>query len=448
VGALVEDCPSQVLCWTLDGGAPACTSSVQDRQSPFWQLSCPLNHQVENTTLPADCRCQLNKPPTQGIQACVGSTVLNQTTRFGTGPSIRSLPQPHYNGGVIVGRELMLGYDWSSGPFPDQGGIMAIHLETGNRRLVSGAYEDPATGLMTMGTGPAFKNVIDVKRGPDMNLYALSVPSVTADLSIVRVDPANGNRTVVWTARNAMFGQCASGDPGVSRPYITYHDRVFGVSPAGEFYLGFRGSGFTSEGVGLVRISATGQQCTFVTRSGAGSLNAFALLQIGTGYVVDRGYYAGLTQHNGQLYVLHDTVKALFRIDPMTGNRTRASGAGTAYGILGNGPINFGGIGERWSLWDATRNVMWTSGTINFRSLVAVDLTTGDRTQAYCSTSGGSDPPNAWRTLCLQGVLAAGFQNWGGMFLDPVSNDLFLVHDNYSVSRIDLRNGNSMRFSL
>ncbi|MDP3233725.1 MAG: hypothetical protein Q8N26_13175 [Myxococcales bacterium] len=35
----------------------------------------------------------------------------------------------------------------------------------------------------------------------------------------------------------------------------------------------------------------------------------------------------------------------------------------------------------------------------------------------------------------------------GGLFLDPVSNDL-VVHDNHSLTRIDLVNGNSMRFSL
>jgi hypothetical protein len=85
---------------------------------------------------------------------------------------------------------------------------------------------------------------------------------------------------------------------------------------------------------------------------------------------------------------------------------------------------------------------------LNFRSLVAVDLTTGDRTQADCSTTGGVDAPTPWRQLCLSGVLAAGYQDFGGPFLDPVSNDLFVVHDNHSLTRIDLVNCSSMRFSL
>ena len=55
-------------------------------------------------------------------------------------------------------------------------------------------------------------------------------------------------------------------------------------------------------------------------------------LDIGQGFAVDRGFYAGLSEQNGQLYVLHDTIKALFRVDPANGNRTRVSGAGTAYG--------------------------------------------------------------------------------------------------------------------
>jgi hypothetical protein len=373
---------------------------------------------------------------------------LPLTTRFGTGPSIRSLPQAHYYGGIIIGREVFLGADWSSSVLPNQGLIMAINLDTGNRRIVSGSFDDPASGNTVTGTGPAFANVIDVKRGvgSDTNLYALSVPASTFNLEIVRVNPTTGNRTLVWRGRDAAYGQCASGDP--ARPAVTYHERIFGLTSSGEFYLGFRGAGFTSEGVGLVRIAANGQSCSFVSRSGAGSLNAYAFLDIGQGYVVDRGFYTGLTQHAGQLYVLHDTIKALFRIDPATGNRTRVSGAGTAYGILGDGPINLGGIGERWTQWDPVRNVMWTAGVINYRTLVAVDLTTGDRVQAFCSSSTSNDPPTPWRNLCLSGVMTSGFENFGGLFLDPVSQDLFIVHDNHSLSRVDLRNGNSMRFSL
>lgn len=447
LSGVAEVCQGAVSCWELDGGAPECRSSVADRQSPYWERSCPLVQQVSNqTTLPADCRCTSNRPTTGGIDRCVGSTVLPLTTRFGSGPSIRSLPQAHYNGGVIVGRELFVGADWSSSVLPNQGLVMAIHLDTGNRRIVSGAFDDPATGLTTTGTGPAFANVIDVKRGVGPELYVLSVPGSSFNLEILRVDPVTGNRTLVWRGRDAAFGQCASGDS--SRPSVTYHERVFGLTATGDFYLGFRGAGFTSEGVGLVKVSANGQACSFVTRSGAGSLNAYAYLDIGQGFAVDRGFYAGLSEQSGQLYVLHDTIKALFRIDPATGNRTRVSGAGTAYGILGDGPINLGGIGERWTQWDSTRNVMWTSGVLNYRSLVAVDLTTGDRTQAYCSTTGGVDAPNAWRQLCLSGVLAAGYQNFGGLFLDPVSGDLFVVHDNHSLTRLDLINGNSMRFSL
>jgi hypothetical protein len=438
----VDDCPGTVTCNSI-GGPPACRSSVADAGSPYWSRACPLVQDVENpTTLAADCRCFLNRGPTSGITDCVGLNYVPLSTRTGSGPSLRSQPQSHFNGGVIVGRELFVGADWSSSTNADQGLIMAVHLDTGARRIVSGAFTDPSAGLTTTGAGPAFKNVIDVKRGSTGDLYALSVPATSASLEIVRVDPSTGDRTLVWRGRDAAFGQCASGDP--ARAAVTYHDRSFALDASGGFYLAFRGAGSYSEGVGVVRISPDGTSCRFVTRSGAGALNAYSGQDVGAGFAVDRGYYSGLIEQQGQLYVLNDALLALFRIDPATGNRTRISSASSANGVLGAGPINFGGIGQRWLAWDSTRNVLWATGVSSYRTMTAIDVSTGDRTEAYCRTT---NPTVPWRNTCLGGLLEGGFQNLGGFWLDPLNGDPILVHENQALVRVDLRNGNSQRFS-
>jgi hypothetical protein len=437
---LVEDCPGAVTCNAI-GGPAACRSSVADAGSPFWSRACPLVQDVENPTLlPADCRCFVNRAPVSGIAQCVGLQYVPVSTRFGTGPSIRSLPQSLFNGGVVIGRELFVGVSWSSSTRPNQGLVMAVNLDTGARRIVSGGYEDAANGFQTTGSGPAFANVIDVQGGAS-GLYALSVGAQSVALEIHRVDPVTGARTVVWRSRDAAFGQCPSGDP--ARTTVTYHDRVFGLDAQGNFVLAFRGAGPYSEGVGLVRISANGSSCSVITRSGAGALNQFANADVGGGVTVDRGFYSGFALVQGQFYVLNDALLSLFRVDPMTGNRTRISSASSST-VLGAGPINFGGIGQRWLTWDAARNVMWATGVQSYRTFTAIDLVTGDRTEATCRTTNPSVP---WRNVCLGGVLEGGFQNLGGFWLDPANGDPIVVHENHSLVRADLRNGNSMRFS-
>lgn len=443
-GEIREDCAGAVRCNTI-GGPPACRSSVADMSSPYWERSCPLVQDVElQTDLPADCRCFINRTPLGGIDRCTGALYVPPSTRIGTGPSLRVLPQASFNGGVVLGRELFVGAGWSSAARPRQGLVMAVHLDTADRRIVSGAYDDPSTGFAETGTGRSFARVIDVQSGPDGNLYALSVPATSPDLEIIRVSPTTGARTLVWKGRDASFGQCASGDP--ARLAVTYHDRVFGITPAGEFYLAFRGAGFYSEGVGLVRIAADGASCSFVTRSGAGSLSAHRGADIGGGYELDRGYYGGLVQHtDGNLYTLNDVYKALFRIDPTTGARTRVSSAATSWGLLGDGPANFGGIGQRWLTWDSARSIMWATGLLSYRGLTAIDLANGNRTEAYCRSS---NPLVPWRDTCLGGVLEGGYQNEGGFWIDPANGDPILVHEAHGIVRVDLENGNSMRISF
>ncbi|MEZ4329098.1 MAG: hypothetical protein R3B40_27980 [Polyangiales bacterium] len=441
--SLVEACQGQIECNTI-GGPPACRSSVANTSATYYTRSCPLTHQIEHpTALDGDCRCSSNRVPSAGIQECVSAQYLPPATSFGTGPRVRPLAQPHINGGFLDAstREVYVGVDWSSAAHPNSGLVMAIHLDTGNRRIVSGGYDAGGAGFSETGTGPSFHKVIDVRRGADGNLYALSVPSSSVNLEIIRVNPANGQRTLVWRAQDAGFAQCASGDP--ARMGAQVNDRGFALDSAGNFYLGFSNTSPYGEGVGIVRIAANGMGCSFVTRSGAQSLNAYFGQDVGGGYVFDRGRYQGFEIRNDTLYAVQHAYLTLVEVDLLTGARTRITSASTS-SVLGDGPTSTAGLGQRWVLYDAARDLFWTSGTINRRMLIAVDPATGERTEAFCQSV---NPDRPWRDLCLGGALIAGYQNEGGMWLDT-NGDLILVHENFSLVRANLRDGNSIRFSL
>lgn len=101
-------------------------------------------------------------------------------------------------------------------------------------------------------------------------------------------------------------------------------------------------------------------------------------------------------------------------------------------------------MGNRWLTWDPTRDVMWSTGRYSVRQMIAVDLPTGDRVEAFCRAS---NPDAPWRNLCLSGVMAGGYQGEGGFWVHP-SGRVFAVHESFTLVEVDLLNGNSGRVSL
>ena len=438
-----EVCRGQISCNSV-GGPAACRSSLSRPEAPGYELSCGL---VQQLTFPTsgdyDCRCTSNRDTINGVPRCIGAQYLEAATRFGSGPSVRALPQGHLNGGFIAGDELVVGVDWSSSTNPDAGLVMRVNLNTGDRAVVSGQYQDPRDGVVTVGAGPRLFNVMDVEDGPDGSYYALSVPTESYRLEIVRVNPQTGDRALVWRGSDPTFAHCESGDP--QRPNgVQVHERGFEVDAQGRFLLAFRNTSPNGEGVGVIRIGAQGNSCEFITRSGSLGANAYAGAPVGEGFVVDRGYYAGFELLNGRLYALSDGFKAVIEVDLATGRRARVSSASTSTGVLGSGPVNVEGMGNRWLTWDATRNIMWSTGRYSVRQMIAVDLPTGDRVEAFCRAS---NPDAPWRNLCLSGVMAGGYQGEGGFWVHP-SGRIFAVHENFTLVEVDILNGNSWRVSL
>ena len=205
-------CPTGLYCH--DG---QCKSSVKDASSPFYSRSCKLTHQLAKpTSLPADCRCLDNRSPASGVDACKRPfDAAKAGASIGAGPSFALYENAHLSGGFIDAAKntLVASVYWDGSSTP-KGLVVRYDLKTWARTFVSGEWKDGAP--KSTGTGPAFTHLKDIKPGKDGMWYALAYKPQRAE--IFRVDPANGNRTVVWAGGDAKFGQCASVRPWRGSP--------------------------------------------------------------------------------------------------------------------------------------------------------------------------------------------------------------------------------------
>jgi len=91
--------------------------------------------------------------------------------------------------GTVVGREWFLPVAWGSGNEQHQTMIFAIHLDTGDRRHVSGTFPDPRLGTTEVGSGDPFVQVMDLALHSDGMLYGVGATSDIADPKLWRIDP-------------------------------------------------------------------------------------------------------------------------------------------------------------------------------------------------------------------------------------------------------------------
>jgi hypothetical protein len=405
----------------LAGDAPQ--SSVKDPSSPFFGRSCKLSQHLANPTgLPADCRCLDNRGATGGIDACKRPFDLAKSkVSLGAGPSFAGYHNAHIAGGFVdpASKQLIAAVYWD-GTSSAKGLIVAYDMGTWARRFVSGDWNDGAP--KTTGSGPSFGHLKDVRPGKDGKWYALSDrPQL---LAIFRVDPATGNRAVVWSSKDEKAGQCASGDPKATgdAKIVQYTDEGFAVDADGSFLLGYANP--ARDGRGIVRISADGSKCSYVTASGA---RADGMTR-GAGDEM-RGFVQGFTLQGGAIYAFTTGEKKLWSVDPATGNRA----------VVASPPL-----GERWVAWDGKRNVLWTAGFQNSVTLGALDLATKKTTNVFADC--GKVAP--WLPLCAEGPIRINSLNYGGLIVDPASGRIFLGHDSVGLVEFEPETGNSMVRSL
>jgi hypothetical protein len=420
--------PVTVLC---GGTSPcedgACISSVADPESPYWEASCPLEQQLAiKTNLVADCRCFTNQAPSSGIDLCKRpQDVAKLGVQVGPGPSLYGWNNVRVNGGFIdaANDRLVAAVSWG-GSSVREGLVMGFDLTTGERTPISGDWST-AEGKQTIGAGHPLDWAIDVRPGPDGKLYAFA-DVATAKPEIVQVDPETGDRTLVWRGRDEAFGQCASGS-GIANQYVQYTSLGFAVEPAGTFLVGFANA--VVDGRGLVRIAADGSTCEWVTVSGTRPDK----LVVGTGDELG-GMVQGYTLHGGQIWAQTTQPKALWSIDPATGNREVALLA-QAGGI----------IGERWSVWDEGRGVMWTAGLQSSVTIAAVNLETKAILDIFATCGEEAFP---WFPLCASGPIQINSQNYGGIWMHPKNGNLIVAQDAIGIVEVEIATGNSIIISL
>ncbi|MEY3011590.1 MAG: hypothetical protein RIT45_325 [Pseudomonadota bacterium] len=142
---------------------------------------------------------------------------------------------------------------------------------------VSGAYLDPKTGRVDVGSGfvvdgEALPFLNDIELGKDGKIYAFGSDTLN-HVHITRVDPKTGARELVWRRQadadagdaNFPYGQCFSGriDNAYAGGFasVQYAERAYALGNDGSFYIGWK-----NDGVGVVNVSADGKTCTIVSR--------------------------------------------------------------------------------------------------------------------------------------------------------------------------------------
>ncbi len=400
-----------------------CTSSVTDPTSPYWNYSCDMPQFLSNkTALPVDCRCLTHQALESGLLPCKRPYELkNAGATIGSGPRFATLQQVSVQGGFVDAKtdEVVTAVSWS-GSSDRKGLIVAVEVKTGNRRVISGQYQDNGAPA-SKGSGPNLLWPLDVQPGPGGKLLAINDVG-TAAPEIIAIDPLTGNRTLLWRGGDAAFGQCASADAG---KFIQTNALGFAVEGDGSMLIGY--SNAIVDGRGIARLSADGKTCKII--SGSGSKNG--AIDKGTGNALG-GFVQGFALQAGQVWVLTTQPKALWSIDLATGNRTQVFTAASATVM-----------GERRLGWDATRKLWWISGVQNSTTISAFDPVT--KILSNVDTSCGADK---LFKLCWAGPININTLNYGGLYVHPSNSRMYFGHDLMSVVEVEPETGNSKVLSL
>lgn len=410
-----------------------CISSVADvaNADPDAELCTFTQHWSNQTNLPIDCRC----PQELAVSECKRPSTLNTSFKFGEGPRFSDLDQVDQLGGFQDGREMIIATSWSSSRYPKQGLLFAVNIDTGDRRIISGAFSDPVNGYTTEGEGPAFGLVTHTIKGSDGSYYVASVEENGTDGSppvIFKVNPSDGAREIVYNANDAEnYSVCPNGAPEENVGTKTVQLRGgnhWTMDPEGNHYFSAIGA---APGPSIVRVGQDGQSCEYVTRLADGPVT-FEPANLGEGFDNIQFDFESLQYHDGKLWARSD--KLFVEIDAATGQRKLLSDAKNgAVGAGCTGDIKC--MGRTWTMWDPHHEVIWTWGSPSGDNLmVAIDPETGDRISAPCW-----HPELGIRASCDgNGAPLGGPMGKGAMIIDEMPpHDIFLAHDNEAVIRID-----------
>jgi hypothetical protein len=431
---------------------PFCATSINPRHraEPFYAMGCDTSlYMAAQTDLPIDCRCNRSN---MALQECrPAPDAWNNGLRLGSGPHTRGINLQKWGGGFLSksSKELFAVVQYVGGNAGNikPGALYAFNYETGDRRVVSGSYIDD-TGRHDVGSGYTPEGeilpfAVNAKLGADGNIYVNGSDTLN-NVEITRVNPANGERTLVWRRQtvaegmnaNFPFGQCFSGR--VSPSYIGGFDpvqnaeRAFALAPDGGFYLAWK-----NDGVGVVHISPDGSTCSIVSRWASRNTTA-PLPDIGGGVTPQYGTISGMLYRNGIVYA--ETKDILLTIDVVTGDR----------GIFSN-VSGIGGIGETNFFVDEANKHFFACGTVSSRKCSVHDLDDGNNAQGLFQIGSGM-PVISGKYGQIQGAKGAldnnNFNGFGAVAQDPDdANILYFIVD-YAFIKYEIDTGNSYIISI
>lgn len=504
----IDECKNadfcSAICKNAEGSA-SCVSTVADESSPYWRYACPSadDRLIDNKTqFEMDCRCaktQVGRPTDPSHPDFAAFNRCENVTdsgnfELGTGPSVRRWRKEfgadagatRLNGGFLdhAERKVYVGAQWKDNTATDgnpeftyYGAILSVDVDwssptVGNRALVSGYTPEGQRGA-----GPTLRAVQDIKRGADGMLYTMSWEA-GHPAQMMRIDPATGDRTLIWKEQSLLHrdvvdpstfpaSQCHNGST-VGVDAITAGSRYslqmtltgqnLTMAPNGDFFLSASQNGPAKGPRGIVRISADGSKCTWVTRFAATNGNRYAPRA-----PADQGADYGLADGTGplgdgpnnfasnpaNLFYREDEagVAWLYALDGIG-----SGGAGTRYYRVnvatGDRENLFSSIiGDTYSVWDPEREVLWTTGGYDTTRIVALDIVGHDG--AAPTELGGIrclSTTSDWYS-CMRGPGDVDNQNRSGTFYDPLDGNLVIAHGSWGMVRVEVKTGNTYVFS-
>ena len=201
--------------------------------------------------------------------------------------------------------------------------------------------------------------------------------------------------------------------------------RGFVVDTDGSVLLGYANP--ISDGRGIVRLSADFKTCTVITGSGSSG----GKIDKGQGTALG-GFVQGFALKDGKIFALTTQPKALWQIEPVTGDRTMVVGGGTGTSL-----------GERHVVWDAKRKLWWIAGIQSSVTVYAYDPATSKLTMAQKDCGDTSFIKHCWA-----GPININTLNYGGMIVHPTTGRMYFGHDTMAIVEVEPETGNSLILSL
>jgi hypothetical protein len=247
---------------------------------------------------------------------------------------------------------------------------------TGDRSVVSGCVDAACTSQV--GSGPEFLNPRLITRDDDDGSFLVTDRSENTVCAVVRVDPTSGDRIVVSGCTDAACSSQVGSGPSM--------ERVFGieVEQSGDILV--------ADTLALLRIDAVNGNRSVLS----GCADPSCTVEVGTGPSFGEPIGVGI-EASGDVLLTdsseNSTFSALFRVDPSTGARTIVSGCANpeCSSVIGAGP-NFI---KAWGIaFEADGDPLITDRGLD--AVLHVDPTTGDRTvvsgclDASCAAAAGS----------------------------------------------------------